>query len=315
MLRVQTKMIMSKFLVVLLILMAVSFWLPVYASAVESEDEYIELDGTFTGRFELSSNKMHLFQLKDIVPGDQWSGTIHVKNSCYDKMEFSIVSVISNLEDVLLFDALVTEIRVDDEVIYNGTYGYQDDKTFMTAFYPIEPGKSLDFDITVTLPPTVGNEMMGKTMESTWTFEARYYYNPPPVKEYDYVVRYVDKEGNALIDSKTGQALLDETVTETAPSIAGYIPDEDTKSIVIRDGDNEIVFVYDQVPVPPTPKSDDIPKTGYDSIKSNPIVWIASAVLTLACVTLIGFYISFVMQKEMEKKPGNHAETDQSSEQ
>lgn len=162
-------------LVVLLI-----FSLVPMAHAAESEqtktqvyEGEIELTGAYSGKFSLDSSDVYLFKLENIAPGDSWEGKIHVKNSASDKMEISILSIVSNLEDTKLFDALDLKISLGDKEIYSGSYG----KTVepVSTFYEIPAGKDITFNVVVTFPKECGNEYQGTKMDSTWTFEGRYY--------------------------------------------------------------------------------------------------------------------------------------------
>lgn len=162
-------------LVVLLI-----FSLVPVAHAAESEqtktqvyEGEIELTGAYSGKFSLDSSDVYLFKLENIAPGDSWEGKIHVKNSASDKMEISILSIVSNLEDTKLFDALDLKISLGDKEIYSGSYG----KTVepVSTFYEIPAGKDITFNVVVTFPKECGNEYQGTKMDSTWTFEGRYY--------------------------------------------------------------------------------------------------------------------------------------------
>lgn len=64
-------------------------------------------------------------------------------------------------------------------------------------------------------------------------------------KKYDYVVKYVDEDGNELLaEKRVADADFDSKVTEDAGNIYGYTPDSDSKSITIKVSDNEIKFVY-----------------------------------------------------------------------
>ena len=162
-------------LVVLLI-----FSLVPMAHAAESEqtktqvyEGEIELTGAYSGKFSLDSSDVYLFKLENIAPGDSWEGKIHVKNSASDKMEISILSIVSNLEDTKLFDALDLKISLEDKEIYNGSYGKTEEP--VSTFYEIPAGKDITFDVVVTFPKECGNEYQGTKMDSTWTFEGRYY--------------------------------------------------------------------------------------------------------------------------------------------
>lgn len=133
----------------------------------------IELTGQFNGQFHLTPDDLELFHIENMVPGDRWEGKLHVKNKARDTMEISIISIASNLEDKILYDALDLEIRVGEEIVYDGSYG--DTTKPISKIYRVYPRKTVTFDIAVELPQTVGNEMMHREMDSTWTFEARYY--------------------------------------------------------------------------------------------------------------------------------------------
>ncbi|MCR5837347.1 MAG: fibro-slime domain-containing protein [Lachnospiraceae bacterium] len=68
-------------------------------------------------------------------------------------------------------------------------------------------------------------------------------FNP---KKYDYIVKYVDEDGNEVYPSKAVEgADFDSEVTENAIDVTGYkLTGDETKTIVINDEKNEIVFVY-----------------------------------------------------------------------
>lgn len=264
--------------------------LPSYAHATTYVgEEHIELDGTFTGRFDLSSNKSELFNLKEIVPGDKWSGKILVKNSGEENMEFSLLSIVSNLEDTSLFDALTLTITSGESLLYSGKYGgstafvENDLSSQITGYYVVMPGQTFVLDVTVNLPETIGNEVMGKEMHSTWTFEARYM-SPYGPTYHDYVVHYVDEDGKNLLPDKKGNAPFAYTVVEKAPSIWGYRPDAQKKSIVIGDDKNEITFVY---------SVDDRPaQTGIDLLTAttnSTVIWFVG--LSVALVIIIALRI------------------------
>ena len=143
-----------------------------YADGRKTEAE-IELTGKFNGRFTLDSSELYLFRLKNAAPGDSWEGKIHVKNTGSRKMEIAILSIVSDLEDTKLFDALQLEISQGETEIYSGSYGGT--KEPITKFLPINGRETLTFDVKVTFPKECGNEFMGTKMDSTWTFEGRYY--------------------------------------------------------------------------------------------------------------------------------------------
>ena len=60
-----------------------------------------------------------------------------------------------------------------------------------------------------------------------------------------YVVKYLDENGNALVDQKTVEnKTFGETCEEIAETVDGYTVDEQTKSVTMTTGTNEIVFHY-----------------------------------------------------------------------
>lgn len=261
----KTRSILRVFSLCLLLLFLINMF-PLQSLAAEDMFEgEIELTGSYNGRFSLDSSDMKMFNLKNIVPGDTWNGKLHVKNKGKDIMEFSIISIVSNLQDETLYDALDLKISYKDQEIYNGSYG----ATGMpiSDMFSISAGKTITFDLVVSLPKTAGNNIQNKEMDSTWTFEARYYgssggggTSKPIKKRADYTVHYVDEDGNDLLNKKTGTGYVGTAVIEYAPTIDGYTPDTTRKCIVLqKDGENKIVFVYslskEEPPVPsePTP--------------------------------------------------------------
>ena len=60
-----------------------------------------------------------------------------------------------------------------------------------------------------------------------------------------YTVKYEYEDGSeALADKVVEDVYVGDPVTENAPEIVGYLPDETSKSITLADGTNEIVFTY-----------------------------------------------------------------------
>lgn len=116
----------------------------------------IELTGKYSGKFSLDSSDLYLFQLENMAPGDSWEGKIHVKNSASSKMEIAILSIVSDLEDTKLFNALDLKISLGDKEIYKGSYGKTEEP--ISTFYEIPAGKTITFDVKVTFPKECGNE-------------------------------------------------------------------------------------------------------------------------------------------------------------
>ena len=60
-----------------------------------------------------------------------------------------------------------------------------------------------------------------------------------------YTVKYVDEDGNEILDAKVVEdKLAGDSVTEAAPDIAGYKPTETSKTVILTTGDNTITFTY-----------------------------------------------------------------------
>ena len=64
--------------------------------------------------------------------------------------------------------------------------------------------------------------------------------------EVNYVVRYVDTDGNNIADEKSGKGELEQLVTESAIEIKGYIPVKDSISMILETNDNIFTFVYNR---------------------------------------------------------------------
>ena len=160
-------------LVVVLILSMVSVAHAEDSTPVQVHEGEIELTGNYSGKFSLDSSDLYLFKLENMAPGDSWEGKIRVKNSASDKMEISILSIVSNIKDTKLFDALDLKISLEDKEIYDGSYGKTEEP--ISTFYEIPAGKNITFNVVVTFPKECGNEYQGTKMDSTWTFEGRYY--------------------------------------------------------------------------------------------------------------------------------------------
>lgn len=165
----------SILLVLLLLLSAVPF----RALASETSDNNIAtyiLTGEFEGQFDLSSEKYTLFHLEDLIPGDYYTGSIEIKNKAAGDMAVSLLTITSDISDMVLFDALDLEISHDGYTIYSGSYNTDLDP--ITEHFRVSKGKTLVFDYKVGLPLKATNEVQGRIMDSTWTFEALYAEEP-----------------------------------------------------------------------------------------------------------------------------------------
>lgn len=159
-------------LLALLLLLSV---IPFRASATGLDDSHIAeytLTGSFDGNFKLSSQDGSLFDLHDIIPGDKWVGKIHIKNKSAGQIAVSLKTITSDIKDQALFDALALNISYQGKSIYSGSYNTG--LTEITKAYVIDPNKTLTLDVEVSLPVGAGNEVQGRIMDSTWTFEGTY---------------------------------------------------------------------------------------------------------------------------------------------
>jgi len=220
-----------------------SMALTAHAEEVDGWKEDIVLNSDFEGKFTFDCNESQIFQVDNAAPGDVWDGKITIKNSAGGPVEVALLTIVSDLEDTLLYDALDLDIRIGDDTVYSGKYGETPDP--ITMYYVLRTGKSMELDVRIAFPAEAGNEFQGKAMDSTWTFEARYLGDNPSY--YPYTVKYLDKEtGERLLEDKVAYGTLGSKVVEFAEDIPGYTPDAKEKSIVISKGKNLIIFYYDK---------------------------------------------------------------------
>lgn len=157
-------------LLVLLFLLS-ALIVPAFAAQVRStNEEHLVITGLLEEKFELSGNKSKLFHLEDIGPGDTWTGKIFIKNDTAWNMDISLLSIVSNIEDLVLFEALTLDITCDDEVLYSGSYS--PDPGIIIAPRTMAPKTEQVWNVTVQLPIGVGNKLQSREMDATWTFEA-----------------------------------------------------------------------------------------------------------------------------------------------
>ena len=235
--------------------------------------EDIELTGDYTGIFTLNSNTSEIFNAANATPGNSWTGSITIQNKAEQPMEAALLTITSNLKDLIVYEALSLDICIAEECLYSGSYGDTPDQ--ITPFYVIPAGKSLVLDVTIGLPESVGNEIMGKKMDSTWTFEARYPKDANRHVMSPYTVKYINKEtGKSLADDKNAYGQNGTVVTEKAPDIKGYQPDASEKRITLGKTGNLIVFYYTKIEntAAATPPGNEPPgpvKTGTDHSTGN----------------------------------------------
>lgn len=230
-----------------------------------------------------------LFDLDGIAcPGGSWKKTVRVKNLASEPADVCIISCTTEDMDTTLFDALHTTVVVKGEEAYNGSYGAGSDSSPMAKGFTVNSGSSLDFEITVSLPSTCGNEIQGKEMNSVFQFGVSAPQPQTPGQnpgqnpgeigggggsividdddDVRYTVFYKDTNGNELHEKKMGWAEVGEKVTEKAVIIEGYTPDAPEKSIILKGNvkDNEISFVYTSTELPEQPEVPSTPKDPVD---------------------------------------------------
>lgn len=167
----------SILLVLLMLLSLIPF--SSFAAELGTEDSNVVehiLTGEFEGQFELSSEDSVLFHLEDILPGDSWTGQIHIINKAPGEMAVNLRSITSDIEDMTLFSELYLNISSEGEELYSGSYNTG--LTQITPSFKLDSKETLVLDVEVRLPHTAGNYVQGGKMDSTWTFEAVYTERP-----------------------------------------------------------------------------------------------------------------------------------------
>ena len=273
--------------------------------------ENIILTGDDVGKFTLDSNTSQMFFVENAAPGDVWAGEITIENRARGPMEVALLSISNNSNDKTLFDTLDLDIWIGEDTIYAGKYG--ETPTKVTPFYVIPAGSAMKMDVRISFPPDVGNIMQGKTMDSSWTFEARYAGSSNDVSLYPYRVQYLDEVSNEpLMPDKQGYGLLGDRVTEYALDIVGYKPDATKKSITVHSENNLITFHYQKtddgtVPnksEPPSEKAPDSVRTGEDLATSNTtsFVYVVIVALSILCILIVWLRILIVRSKVDHQK-------------
>lgn len=157
--------------IVLAFVMILSCFAPIMTYAAEPES--LVVTGEYNGRFKLKTNEEKLFDISEAAPGDKHEGTITIKNMGSDKMTIAVKDISSNISDTDMFNTLHLKISHDGEVLYDGVYGETPEP--VTEFITVNGRKTVVLDVEVSFPEHSTNELQGKTMDTTWTFEAKYY--------------------------------------------------------------------------------------------------------------------------------------------
>ena len=140
-----------------------SLSLPVYASSD------VEMLGTFSDKFSLTSDGDNLFDIPIMNPGDVWENKLEIKNHTGEHMEVRLFEVINQIEDELLFNILEIQIYIDGELYYEGPYN----KIPQSEWIGVENGKKIVVEVVLKFPGECGNEYQNKPFDSQWKFEAR----------------------------------------------------------------------------------------------------------------------------------------------
>ena len=316
---------------IMALLLVVSVFTP-SAYAVDDREEHrnyrkykttIELTGReVEEQYELSSKNLYLFSLEGAAPGDEWYGSVKVENRTETDMAICVQSIESTLEqDTVLFDLLDLRISVAGKSASRGKYG--EGGKPVTDYYLLSPGEVMYFDIKVSLSDTVGNEVQGRQMDSTWTFKAVFFEPEQLILDYD--VYYMTQYFEDLLPSKLGHGYPNEIITEYAPIIDGFLPDEQAKQLLLQEnGRNVIYFIYypeegestpaapidpsnpSEPSVTPNPPDDTIPfdpkddiiNTGLDMTESNTVYFTYALALILAVFAVVLTTVSIRRSKQ-----------------
>lgn len=154
---------MCKKILASILMLACLLAMPVYASTD------VELIGTFSDKFELTSQGDNLFDIPIMNPGDVWENDLEIKNNTGEKMEVQLFGVVNDIVDTMLFDILDVIIEFNGEIYYEGKYNNIPQSEWIT----LENGEELIVSVRLEFPGSCGNEYQGKLLDSTWRFEAR----------------------------------------------------------------------------------------------------------------------------------------------
>ncbi|MBE5831153.1 MAG: hypothetical protein E7306_05380 [Butyrivibrio sp.] len=155
----------------------------------------------------------------------------------------------------------ITFVDDDDTELGTGTYQYMESATSMTP----AARQGYTFAGWYTDKSYTAVYDFARPMVEDVTVYAKW--NPNII---NYVVRYVDENGDDIADSKTVISPLfrkGDVVTESSIGITGRLPDANEKSITLNYEGNEIVFTY-------TKKISSISYTVKYVLKDNPTVFV-----------------------------------------
>jgi hypothetical protein len=159
----------TKPFLVLLLLLFLLFAATLPAIAAE---EHFVITGDYKDSFELHTNDVHIFNVKDCVPGDSWESKIEVKNLSHQNMDIAIISIESLIEDLQLYNGLNLVIKHGEDILYQGIYG--ETTSPVTDYITVNAKDSIVFDVFVSFPNESSNQYQGKELNSLWTFEAKH---------------------------------------------------------------------------------------------------------------------------------------------
>lgn len=256
---------------VLLLLFAFTLFV-CFTPAFAAEDHFI-ITGEYHDSFQLRTNNMHIFEVKDCVPGDSWESEIEVKNLTGRDMEIAIISIESLIEDVLLYNGLNLTIMLEDTILYQGIYG--ETEIPVTDYFTVPANDSITFDVFVAFPEEANNQYQGTELNSLWTFEARH----PGFSS-----GYTPEDDS---DEEKPEVEEDEQLKEDEP----VLPEKDDNNDVIIPGTSV------EPPVEPElEKVEDGIKTGVDLVRLNTLS------ITVLFLSIFAFYMGWLLIRKAGKQ-------------
>ena len=159
-------MVRKAFIFLLMLAVIMSMVMPVYAT------DDVEILGTFSDKFELTSDGDKIFDIPLMGPGDAWENSIVIKNHTGEKMEVRLVEVVSKIADTKMFDILEVRVELPENkggLYYEGLYN----NIPQSEWFVMENNESVEIKISLGFPGKYGNEYQNLPFDSLWKFEAR----------------------------------------------------------------------------------------------------------------------------------------------
>ena len=136
--------------------------LPVHADEVE-------IMGTYSDMFELTTDGDSIFDIPIMNPGDRWENKVEIKNSTGEKMEVRLSEVVNKIDDDMLYNVLKIKIIINGELFYEGSYN----NIPQSQWIPVKNNEKVVIEVEMEFPGECGNEYQAKLLDSEWKFEAR----------------------------------------------------------------------------------------------------------------------------------------------